>query len=67
MLFPLCIDTEIHLSSMFKLENANSISAGRAIGYGQIRCLIKKQANFLAKKDTDVFKSLSMREAVMSS
>jgi hypothetical protein len=67
MLFPLCIDTEIHLSSMFKLENANAISAGCAIGYDQIRYLIKKQANFLAKKDTDVFKSLSMWKALLKS
>ena len=67
MLFPLCIDTDIHLSSMFKLKNANAISACRAIGYNQIRYLIKKQEKFLAKKDTDVFKSLSMWKVLLKS
>ena len=67
MLFPVCVesDTDIYLSSIFKLENANAISAGRPIGYNQIRYLIKKQATFLAKKDTDVFMSLSMWKALL--
>jgi hypothetical protein len=52
---------------MCKLKNANAISASRAIGYNQIQYLIKKQANFLAKKDKDVFKSLSMWKALLKS
>ncbi|PLW17960.1 hypothetical protein PCANC_10321 [Puccinia coronata f. sp. avenae] len=57
----------IQSPEVLALENANAISAGCAIGYEQIRYLIKKQANFLAKKDTDVFKSLSMWKALLKS
>ncbi|PLW14200.1 hypothetical protein PCANC_17835 [Puccinia coronata f. sp. avenae] len=53
--------------SVLALENANAVASGRAIGYDQIRYLIKKRANFLAKKDSNVFNSLSKWQLLLES